>query len=89
MKKVFVLVGILCVGGVLGVGILYWQNLRGIGPVVLPPPEDITDVIEPSNGAEAPPPENNTDFPLTLADGFSISIFAKDLPGARAGKFNK
>src|SRR3989338_3441571 len=48
-----------------------WKNFRGIGPALREPPEKITEVI------------NTTGMPLKLPPGFSIEIFAKDLPGAR------
>lgn len=55
----------------------YWQNLRGIGPVIKPPPENIAETI------------NTTGMPLKLPSGFSIEIFAKNLPGARVMKFDQ
>ena len=54
-------------------GFFYYKNLRGIWPAVQKPVEDIAEIIE----------QNLTPFPLKLPEGFSISIFAKDLPGAR------
>ena len=62
----------------------YWQNLRGIKPAVQPVSEDITDLIPPYSGTEGEPQAvNRTDFPLSLPEGFEISIYAKDLPEAR------
>ncbi|RJQ28566.1 hypothetical protein C4571_03420 [Candidatus Parcubacteria bacterium] len=49
----------------------YSENLRGIGPSVTKPPGDISEVI------------NMTGMPLRVPAGFSIEIFAKDLPGVR------
>lgn len=40
----------------------------------------------PSGGA---PPVNQTDMPLELPPGFSISIFAENLPGARVMRFDQ
>ncbi|MDP3954030.1 MAG: Gmad2 immunoglobulin-like domain-containing protein [bacterium] len=57
-------------------GIYAWKNLRGIGPVIKGPPEDITKTI------------NTTGMPLSMPPGFSIEIFAKDLPGARVMAFD-
>ena len=54
-------------------GFFYYKNLRGTWPAVQKPVEDIAEIIE----------QNLTPFPLKLPEGFSISIFAKDLPGAR------
>src|SRR3989344_7915072 len=85
MNKIFFLiVGILVLALVAWGGFTYWGQIRGLGPAVLPPPEDIEDTIE-----ETPPEQQNTtDFPLNLPKGFSISIFAKDLPGARVMAFD-
>ncbi|PJE50490.1 MAG: hypothetical protein COV29_03725 [Candidatus Yanofskybacteria bacterium CG10_big_fil_rev_8_21_14_0_10_36_16] len=57
-------------------GGLLWPKYKGILPAIKPPPKDITKVI------------NSTDFPFILPDGFSIEIFAKDLPGARVMAFD-
>ena len=59
---------------VMGAGAYYWPNLRGAWFAIKPPPENIAEKIS---------GENKTDFPLKLPPGFSISIFAKNLPGAR------
>lgn len=56
---------------ILRIGFFYWKNLRGIGPALKKPPVDITKVL------------NTTGMPLKLPDGFSISIFAKDLEKPR------
>lgn len=96
MKKVLVIIfGIVLGGGFLWAGIFYWENLRGIGPAVLPPSQDIGKLIEQapqgqkdkrqevSGETKEPLPKNTTDMPLALADGFSISIFARDIGPAR------
>ncbi len=59
----------------IGVGV-YWKNFRGIGPALRDSPQNITEVI------------NTTGMPLKLPPGFSIEIFAKDLPGARVMVFD-
>lgn len=56
------------------VAIFGWKYFRGAIPAFLPPIQDIEDIFE---------SENLTDFPLELEDGFSISLFAKDIPGVR------
>lgn len=53
-----------------------WKNFRGVGPTLFEPPEKIEEVI------------NTTGMPLKLPPGFSIEIFAKDLPGARVMRFD-
>ncbi len=60
--------------GLATVATFAWQNLRGAGPAVLPPP-----VVEPVPTT----PTNSTGLPLSLPDGLSVSFLAQDLPGAR------
>ena len=78
---------------------LYDRFFKGIWPAVSRPPADITELIPPAElnvppppiGATIPPPlplplppgSNTTNLPLKLPPGFSISIFAKGLDGAR------
>src|SRR3989338_3267911 len=71
MKKNFILIAILA--AVAAGVVFYYKNLRGIWPAINPPPENITEIIK----------QNKTMYPLKLPKGFSISIFAQDLPGAR------
>ena len=56
------------------IGYFYWKNLRGVWPAIKPPPENISE-SQSING-----------LPLKLPPGFSIEVFAKDLPGARVMK---
>lgn len=63
----------------------YWQELKGLRPVVSNPSEDIADVIDNNNQ----PGQNSTNFPLKLPDNFKIEIFARNLPGARVIAFDK
>ena len=77
--KALKILGIIAVAaGLIGLGVFYWDNLRGIGPVIKSPPQDITDASF-----------NTTGLPLSLPPGFSISVFAKDLPGARVVAMSK
>ena len=72
MKKfILTIFGSLVIVGLIWAGIFYSKNLRGIGPVIKPPPNDITKVI------------NTTGMPLKLPLGFSISIFAEGLDKPR------
>ncbi|MEK7150907.1 MAG: PQQ-dependent sugar dehydrogenase [Patescibacteria group bacterium] len=77
-------------------GVFYYQNLRGAWPAIQSPPDDITNVIPPAAPilppssqssstppVVVPPPTNATNMPLSLPPGFSISLLAKDLSGAR------
>ena len=70
-------------------GVFYYKNLRGIEPALRAPKQDIVELI-----GNSPQPslnlregelvaENTTGMPLKLPPGFSIEVFAKDLPGAR------
>lgn len=82
-----------------GTGFYAYRNYYpAIRPVINPPPEDIAELIE---KAEKPqdvqkrtepktetPPQNTTGMPLKLPPGFSVSIFAKNLPGARVMSFD-
>lgn len=94
-KKTLVIIIILLVVGAAAVGIVYYyNNLRGVWPSISSPPQDITTLINASTpittntnsgSAEKTIPEsvNNTDVPLTVPSGFSISILSGDLEGAR------
>ncbi|MCH8986933.1 PQQ-dependent sugar dehydrogenase [Patescibacteria group bacterium] len=69
-KKIFLIIfTFIIVGIIVWIGIFYWQNLRGVGPALKSPPEDIAEIIN--------------EFPLQLPPGFSISIFAENLGPAR------
>ena len=80
MRKIFFLIlAVFVLGLIAWGGFLYWDEIRGLGSAVLPPPSEIGEVIE-----QTPPEQQNTtDFPLTLPEGFSISVFARDLGPAR------
>lgn len=87
MKKIFVIIiTLMAIVGAFCAGVFYWRFLRGIAPVVKQPPQDITELIDKDKKSVA---ENKTGMPLKLPEGFSISIFAKNLPGARVMAFDK
>ncbi len=75
-KSFLVFFGSILVAGAIWATLTYLPRLagfiRGISPVIKPPPADITK-----------PSSNTTGLPLNLPPGFSIEIFAKDLEGAR------
>jgi glucose/arabinose dehydrogenase len=71
---------VISLAGALG-GVFYWKNLRGAGPAFRSPTRDIVNELEPGS-------VNKTEFPLKLPDGFSIEVFARDLPGARVIEFD-
>jgi glucose/arabinose dehydrogenase len=77
MKKIVLVILLVIISiGAAWAATFYWKNLRSIGPAFREPPEDISEVI------------NTTEMPLKLPPGFSIEIFAKDLPGARVMTFD-
>jgi glucose/arabinose dehydrogenase len=83
MKKPAVIMGIILTAAGIGAVAYYWQNLRGAGPAVLPPPRDIVKVLEKGKAAPGGDAADPASFPLKLPPGFSIGIFARGLPGAR------
>lgn len=76
---IFLLV-LFCLGLIFAVYGFYYQNLRGINPVIMPPPANISDLL-PNNGSTTT--VNQTDFPLKLPQGFLISVLAKGLDKPR------
>ncbi len=78
LKKIAVFVVILGAAVAVAVGI-FWKNIQGLRPALAPAPQDIAKIIEEAERA----PENSTGMPLSLPPGFSISVLARDLPGAR------
>jgi len=75
-KKILILVCIITIAGFAWALIFYQNNLQGIGPALKPPPQDITKII------------NATGMPLSLPEGFTVSIFAKDLENPRVLAFD-
>lgn len=60
----------------------YWPSISGIFRAKMPsdrPIENITD----NTSRDLPPPQNKTNLPLTIPDGYSLSIYAKDLINPR------
>jgi len=91
MKKIFIRAGIVILVGIAAwIGIFAWKNFRGAAPAVIQPDQKIEDLLPPSGELpdetapqNIPPAENETNMPLKLPSGFRVSIFAKNLPGAR------
>ena len=54
MKKPVVIIAIILAAAGLGAAAYYWQNLRGAGPAILPPPRDIAKVLQKTPRPEAP-----------------------------------
>lgn len=83
-KNILTIIGILIFAAIVFGGVYTWKNFRGAGPAVRGPSGDIANQIPSSDSPNLPEAVNRTDFPLKLPKGFTISIFAKNLPGARA-----
>jgi glucose/arabinose dehydrogenase len=75
MKKLLILIG---VAGIIWAGVFAYRNLRGVGPAVGPS----LSTVQPG-GTNEQLPTNTTGIPLTIPDGFSLSIFARSLGGPR------
>ncbi len=97
-KKIFIIIGIIFLGGAFYIENFYWKNLRGIGPIISKPPIDIVNSLNNSNTASPSPsapsnadiqetPKNTTEMPLKLPPGFSISLYAKNLGKPRVMHF--
>lgn len=89
MKRIILIVVLIIVAVLIVWGFLfYWKFLRGVRFAFQKPAEDIAELI--SDGSREPGETVNlTNFPLDLPPGFSIEIFAKDLPGARVMVFDR
>ncbi len=81
--RVLFAVLIIVILGAAGAAYYYRNFFAGISPVVRKPGGDIVNQIPSSNDPNLPEAVNRTDFPLKLPKGFVISVFAKNLPGAR------
>ena len=89
MKKIyiflFLLVAIFIVAGIF----FYLKYFQGVKPVIFPSPFVFPDprvvgevIVNKENDA-------TSSLPLLLPKGFSIEVFAKDIPGARALTFDQ
>ncbi|MEK7131739.1 MAG: PQQ-dependent sugar dehydrogenase, partial [Patescibacteria group bacterium] len=85
-KIIFTIILILILAGLAWVGVFYYNNFRGAGPAFFPPAEDITN--QTTSPTTTIKPKSSVPG-LKMPDGFSISIFAKNLPGARVLVFDK
>ena len=87
-KQIYLIVGIIILVAIMLGGNWAWRNFRGAGPVLRDSNKDIVELLPSSEESGLPEAQNSTEFPLKLPKGFAISIFAKDLPGARAIVFD-
>lgn len=79
MKYISLIIGCFLVGIIVYGGWFGYRNLRGIGPAVLP--SFRVKNILPSQALQKA--TNTTGLPLILPDGFSVSLFAANVKGAR------
>jgi len=83
MKKPLILISILVlVAALIWAGNFYWRHLRGLGPAVKTPPQDIARLLPPASNRAGKSPQA-VPFPLKLPPGFAISIFAQGLGSPR------
>jgi glucose/arabinose dehydrogenase len=77
-KALFIILIVLGIAAAVWLSIFYWKNLRGIGPALKAPEQDIAQLIEQADAASG-----EAEMPLRLSAGFSISVFAKGLEKPR------
>ncbi len=79
MKKTFIAIIAVCgIAALIWFGVFSWKVLRGIGPALRGPSQDIVRLMERAQAGT-----NAVDMPLKLSPGFSISVFAKGLGSPR------
>ncbi len=85
-KKALLIVAAIIAVVAVGAG-FFWNDLKGVWPIVKPAPEPTPQAQNGQNSGDAQF-VNTTGMPLKLPNGFSIEIFARDLAGARVMKFD-
>ncbi len=91
-QKILIGLGVVAFVGLAWVGNFYFHYLQGIWPALRPAPSDLVDTL-PSvtpvlSGGQSVAPLPSPNIPLKLPPGFSIALFAKDLPNARVIVFD-
>lgn len=81
-KAILAVIGIVAVAVSTWIAAFYQQNLRGIGPAVTSPPQDIVQLIQHATSSKSGS-ANSTSMPLQLPPGFSVSIVASGLGDPR------
>jgi glucose/arabinose dehydrogenase len=89
--RIILTIAIILIAAVLFLtGRFFYFNLRGVFPAIKKPPVDISQLILPgNNGADSEKDVSSSSDalvaygPLSLPSGFSLEVFAKDLPSAR------
>ncbi len=82
-KRSLAIIGVIILLVIIFAGFWLWKNYKGALPAIRKPSGNITGELPSSGDPDLPEAVNSTDFPLKLPKGFAISIFAKNLPGAR------
>ena len=75
-----IVIGIVVAMIVIASAFIYWSQLRGIWPAILPPQQNIVSVLETATTSVA--------SPLHIPKGFSLSVFANDLNDPRVMIFD-
>jgi len=93
MKRTIIFIlGLVGISLLTWAGVFYWRNLRGIGPAIRTPAVSIVQRIKEAttntatntgSGSTNLPAVNETEFPLDLPEGFTLSVFAEGLENAR------
>jgi glucose/arabinose dehydrogenase len=84
MKKTLITIMAVCgIAALIWFGVFSWKGLRGIGPALRGPSQDIALLMERAQAGAAA-----AGMPLILPPGFSISVFAKGLVGPRVMTFD-
>ena len=89
MRRVILFIlGIIFLVAAIRLGTFVWKNFSGVLPAVKPPAQDIEKILQkPIKNAERAA-ENNTQLPLKIPVGFSLSIFANNLGNPRVIVFD-
>lgn len=64
------------------VGVYAWKNYKGIYEANKPSDKSIVQLIEKAQKTPSPG-ENNTPFPINVPDGYTLSVFAKNMTKPR------
>jgi len=84
-KPIIIIFALAALATLIWAGNYYWRSLRGAGPAVPSPTQDLARPPETSQEPVVPPDSPSpVPFPLKLPPGFSISIVARNLGGPRA-----
>ncbi len=78
MRKI-ILLGFLVLAGL---GLFLWNRYKGVWLANVPSQQNIVDLIQQTQSPPKPG-QNQTQMPLKIPDGYSLSIYSKDLGGPR------